>query len=315
MMRPLADRLREHLGLAEPTPVPFDRGPVEWHDRHGRAAVQYRGREGDLIPAWLFLPRDPDAERAAAAMGGVVVFHQHAGQFHLGKSEVAGDAGETLQAFGPALARRGFAVLAPDALTFEDRRTGTAGTEPHDGDWLQHYNALAYRLVQGQSLMRKGLDDAQCAFSVLLDQEEVAGRACGVVGHSFGGLVAMYHAAVDGRVAWAVVSGAVSSFAERMERGTGINMFEVEPGLRGVLETADLVAAIGPRPLFVVSGTEDPYAVDADRVVEGAQPNGHVTSLRVPGGHALDAGRHDAIVEWVTDRVRAPGADLHDSKR
>ena len=76
-----------------------------------------------------------------------MVFHQHNGAFHLGKSEVAGLVGDPFQAFGPALARRGIAVLAPDAVSFEDRRASGSGTDPHERDWLQHYNAMAYRLI------------------------------------------------------------------------------------------------------------------------------------------------------------------------
>ncbi len=71
--------------------------------------IEYQGVEGDLIPGILLTPKHKQSR------GGVVVFHQHNGEFHLGKSEVAGDVGDQYQAFGPALARRGLAVLAPDA--------------------------------------------------------------------------------------------------------------------------------------------------------------------------------------------------------
>lgn len=78
-------------------------------------------------------------------LGGVVVFHQHNGEFQFGKSAVAGDAGDPFQAFGPALARRSLAVLAPDSIAFEDRRGAVKGTDPDYYDWLQHYNAMSCR--------------------------------------------------------------------------------------------------------------------------------------------------------------------------
>nr|MBP8298227.1 hypothetical protein [Burkholderiales bacterium] len=107
----VATILRERLGLAEPMQVDVQRGDVETFDGFDRERIEYRGLEDDVIPAFLFTPT------GRAARGGVVVFHQHNGEFHFGKGEVAGIVGDAFQAFGPALARRGLAVLAPDAIT------------------------------------------------------------------------------------------------------------------------------------------------------------------------------------------------------
>jgi len=295
MAHPATD-LRALLGLAAPLSVPFLRGSRTEVGGVAREALAYRGLEDDPIPALLFQPAD------RPPVGGVVVFHQHAGAFHLGKSEVAGDVGDPLQAFGPALARRGLAVLAPDALTFEDRRAAVRGTEPDPGDWLQHYNALAYRLLDGDTLMRKVVDDAQRALSVLRDAAGLRERVVGVAGHSYGGLVALYHAAVDARCGFACVSGALCSLETRRREGTGVNMFEVVPGLAARADHADLLAAITPRPVLVVSATDDPYSKDADAVVAQA-PGAAITEIRVEGGHALDPERFETIVEWIAGQV------------
>jgi dienelactone hydrolase len=71
--------------------------------------------EDDTIPSLLAVPS------GTGPFPAVVVFHQHAGQRHFGKSEVFGLVGDPYQAFGPALARAGFIVLAPDSIAFEDR--------------------------------------------------------------------------------------------------------------------------------------------------------------------------------------------------
>lgn len=295
-MTDLSTTLRARLGLADPLPVEFHRSDLEEADGFDRERIEYRGLEGDRIPAFLFKPRNREP------LGGVVVFHQHNGEFHLGKSEVAGDVGDPFQAFGPALARRGLAVLAPDAITFEDRRAAAQGVEPADGDWLQHYNAMTYRLLDGDLLMRKCLDDAQRALSVLLQAAEADERRVGVAGHSYGGTTALYHAAVDARCRFACVSGAVCSFETRRREGTGILLFEVVPGLALQLDTHDLLAAIGPRPMLIVSGGGDKYSRDADQVAAKV-PGDFITEFRVNGGHALDQERFDAIVEWIAHRV------------
>jgi cephalosporin-C deacetylase-like acetyl esterase len=295
-MTDLTTALRARLGLADPVPMDFQRGRVVAFDGFDRERIEYRGLEHDVIPAFLFTPR------GRQALGGVVVFHQHNGEFHFGKSEVAGDVGDAFQALGPALARRGLAVLAPDAITFEDRRGAVQGVEPDLYDWLRHYSAMSYRLLDGDVLMRKCLDDAQRAVSVLLKATEVDERRVGVAGHSYGGYTALYHAAVDPRCRYACISGAVCSFETRRREGTGITLFEAVPGLARWIDTHDVLAAIGPRPTMVVSGTEDKYSRDADQVVARVAGD-FITELRVPRGHALDQERFDRIVEWIVDRV------------
>lgn len=299
MMPYLTATLRERLGLADPVLMEFQRGDAEEAEGFARERIEYRGLEGDLIPAFLFNPKGRDP------LGGVVVFHQHNGEFHFGKSEVAGDVGDAFQAFGPALARRGLAVLAPDSITFEDRRGAVRGVEPHYYDWLQHYNAMSYRLLDGDLLMRKCLDDAQRALSVLLQASDLDERLVGVAGHSYGGYTALYHAAVDSRCRFACVSGAVCSFETRRREGTGITLFETVPGLARQIDTHDVLSAIGPRPTMVISGTKDKYSKDADQVVAKVA-GAFITELRVDRGHPLDQERFDAIVEWIVDRVSNP---------
>ena len=237
-------------------------------------------------------------------LGGVVVFHQHNGEFHFGKSEVAGEVGSPFQAFAPALARRGLAVLAPDAISFEDRRAGVKGMQPDTYDWLQHYNAMSHRMLRGDLLMRKCLDDAQRALSVLLGATDVDPHKVGVAGHSYGGTTALYHAALDARCRFACISGAVCSFETRLREGTGILLFETVPGLAELLGHHDLLSAIAPRPTLVVSGRDDKYSRDADAVVARVAGD-FITEMRVNRGHALDQERFDGIVDWIVARVCA----------
>src|SRR5688572_28072124 len=77
-MTDLATTLRERLGLADPVPVAFERREVVAGDGFDRERIDYPGLEGDVIPAFLFAPKGREP------LGGVVVFHQHNGQFHFG---------------------------------------------------------------------------------------------------------------------------------------------------------------------------------------------------------------------------------------
>lgn len=141
-------------------------------DGYLRLRISYTGDEGDDILAYLL---EPEGD---GPFGAVLVHHQHAGQRHLGKSEVVGLAGDPLQAFGPALARAGLAVLAPDSICFEDRRRNRSGTEAdEEADIAQHYNEMCYRLLRGDTLMRKVLSDSALGISFYGPTRKLTGVA------------------------------------------------------------------------------------------------------------------------------------------
>src|SRR5262245_1683386 len=141
------DRLRQEISAFLQFSIPQGTVPFETHavvkeHDYDRLRITYANEEQDPIPAFLLIPH------GAGPFPAVLVHHQHNRQRHLGKSEVCGLAGDPLQAFGPALAHRGIAVLAPDSIGFEDRRSHRPGIEPDpdpDADWRHHYNALCYR--------------------------------------------------------------------------------------------------------------------------------------------------------------------------
>ena len=67
-------------------------------DGYVELRVSYAGVEEE-VPALLLVPN------GAGPFPAVLAHHQHNSEWHLGKSEVAGLAGDPLQAFGPVLAR------------------------------------------------------------------------------------------------------------------------------------------------------------------------------------------------------------------
>jgi hypothetical protein len=87
---------------------------------------------------------------------------------------------------------------------------------------------MAYRLVVGDLLIRKVLEDCADGLSVL--QICSGSPRLGVIGHSFGGITALFLAALDTRVAFACTSGAVGSLRQKLASGTGLEMSLVIPG-------------------------------------------------------------------------------------
>lgn len=232
-----------------PGEVPYDVGADDPVAGGRRLRLEIACPDGGRMPAFLFVP-----DTATEAAAGVVVFHQHAAQWHLGKSEVAGILGAPPQAFAAALVQAGLVVLAPDAIGFEDRRRSASGTDPHADDRDQHERELSYRLVRGQTLAAKVVADAQTALTVLASRPEVDPARVGVVGHSFGGNTVILHAAVDDRVAFAATSGAAGTYRGKLANDIGIDRALVVPGVMDAFDIDDLTRLIAPQPLAIFAG-------------------------------------------------------------
>jgi dienelactone hydrolase len=272
-------------------------------DGYHELRVRYVGIEGE-VPALLLVPD------GAGPCPAVLAHHQHNSEWHLGKSEVAGLAGEPLQAFGPALARAGLVVLAPDAVGFEDRRYTGTGIDEREDDWLQYFNEMAYRLVSGQLLATTVLGDAACGLLALLADERVDGAKLGAVGHSYGGYVTILLAALDERVRFACASGSACSYKRRMLDRSGIEFSQAIPGILNLADIDGLVGLIAPRPLLLLSATEDRYSADAREVVQTATGAWEARGAReklehvgYKGGHALTPERTEKIISWATGQV------------
>jgi dienelactone hydrolase len=267
-------------------------------DGYVERVITYKGDEGD-VPALLLVPEHP---RGA----GMVIHHQHHAQWQFGKSEVAGLCGDPWQAFGPALAQRGVTVIAHDAVGFEDRRPGGPGTDARESDASDYFTTMCYRLLRGRPLMSTVLRDAAAAHSALAGCDGVEESRIGALGHSMGGASVLLHAALDERIAFAVVSGSACTYRQRMSDGVGIDCAQTIPGLLELGDLDDIAGLIAPRPLLLCSADDDKYSRDAARIVEeaarcyrNAGSPGALQHYRARGGHALTEERFDAIIDWV----------------
>lgn len=310
-VKALQANIRDYLQLTESSNFVTYHTVEKWNEEgYTRHWVEIEGDEGDRISAYLLMPE------GAGPFPAVQVHHQHGSQRHLGKSEVCGLAGDPWQAFGPALAQRGIVVLASDSLCFEDRRRSRRGIEPDEAeDQLQHYNEMSYRLVRGDTLMRKVLDDAQRGISMLLEQSTVDRERIGLLGHSYGGNTSLFQAALDERIRYACVSGAVCSYEAKLAQGVGLEMALVIPGFAQKYDFDDLIRCVAPRRLLIVSATEDKSTYDANQIVERGRTeykrsnkNTHLEHRRYEGGHSLDEERFFDIVKWIEKRCQASGS-------
>lgn len=233
----------------------------------------------------------------------ILINHQHNREHHLGKSEVCGLAGNPLQAFGPELAKRGFVVLAPDALCFESRRQDTS---VEGFDFWQHFDEICYRIISGEYMMKKVLEDAMNGVTLLSNLDYVDKDKIGTMGHSYGGNTVLFLSALDERIAYACASGSACTYEYRMKNHVGIEMASVIPNFHGKYDIDDLVFCVAPRRLLIVSAEDDKYSKDAPDIVEKAEKtyaeldaSQNLCHKRYPGGHAMTQDRFDYIIEWI----------------
>ncbi len=205
------------------------------------------------------------------------------------------------------MAQKGFVVLSPDSICFEDRRTGATGIHPldNDGDFLQYYNEMCYRIIKGDTLQRTVLSDAMAGISVLQGLNFVDPNRIGTLGHSYGGNTVLFHMAVDKRISFGCASGSACTYKNRMVNNVGIEMASVISGFNEQYDIDDLVKCIAPRELLIVSADNDKYSKDADDVYQKAKSiyeyhnsKNKLQHKRYHGGHAMTEERFGYIVNW-----------------
>src|SRR5690606_27385234 len=95
------------------------------------------------------------------------IWHQHNGEWHIGKSEPAGLAGNPMHHTGAALAKLGYVVLCPDALCFEERQGKVV-----QGARDERHEFLRYT-VAGACMAWKNILDMRRAVDYLAGRDEV----------------------------------------------------------------------------------------------------------------------------------------------
>jgi len=173
------ERLLAGLGGPWPKPSPLRPEPIKTIRRDGFRieSLTYEAEPGDKIPAMLLIPDGVTPQSPAPA---VAIWHQHNGQYNLGKSEPAGLDGAPMHHTGAALAKEGYVVLCPDALCFEERQN-----KKLKGGAYERYEFLRY-VVAGKCMAWKNILDMQRAIDFLCSRPEVQDESIGCYGHSMG---------------------------------------------------------------------------------------------------------------------------------
>lgn len=259
-----------------------------------REKVSYAVERGDRVHAYLFLPEAPGPRPA------VLCIHQHNREFHLGKSEPAGLAGNPEQHYALELARRGYVTLAPDAIGFEERQHPRL-----PGQDYERFEATK-RLAEGSSLQAKMLWDLMRGLDYLTARKEVDARRIGCFGHSLGGQETLFLSALDRRVAVGASSCGFSSYRAIFDAAINHNFAAYVPGLLRYGDLERILRLVAPRPFLVLAGRDDPIfpLAGVRATVRGARDayGKKRECLRLgifPGGHRFSAPMREATFAWL----------------
>lgn len=256
------------------------------------------------VPGALFLP--PTSKRNGA---GVLCVHQHAGQFHIGKSEPIGKQGDPEMFYALELTQRGYVTFTIDLWAFEKRQQPPQEERRKrlDGSWYERFVATAL-FLQGQTLKGRYVWDLHRALDFLAEQVGEGEARLGAIGHSLGGQTTLDIMLFDKRIAAGVCSCGISTWDTILRDQVNHNMAAYAPGSLRIADTDDIVAALAPRAFFMSSGTED-YIFPIDgvqqigkRAAEGYAAAGvpeRFCQRIFPGGHGFPAEIREEAYAWL----------------
>ena len=245
------DRLLAGLGGEWPKPCPLQPKVIKTEQKDGYRieTIRYDAEPGDAIPAVLLVP---DKVTPSSPAPAICIWHQHAGQWHLGKSEPAGLEGNPMHFTGAALAREGYVVLCPDALGFEEREKGYK----LKGRNLERFLFLKY-VVDGKCMAWKNILDMKRAVDYVVSRPEVDADNIGCYGHSMGSTHIWLVGPWEPRLK-ALVGNCCLPTYKGIHDNQLLHCFpNFVPGVFPHGDTPDIAALIAPRALHMNFGETD----------------------------------------------------------
>ena len=295
------------------------------------------------------LPYGPPTEamflKPAGAKGrlpAILALHDHSGKKYFGHRKISRSSSEVDPLirqhvddnyggvwWANEMARRGYAVLAPDAFLFGSRRGRLPHVprilsgllvegNPENANDIVAYNrwAAQHEHVVAKSLLCAGttvpgvvVGEDQRALDYLCSRDDVDASHVGCCGLSSGGLRTLYLAGLDDRIAAACCVGMMTTWRDFCLNKSYTHTWMIyPPGLPRDLDYPEILGLRVPLPTLVQNAEHDqlytmPEMKRADRmlsdVYKKAGVESHYQSAFYPGTHRFDLKMQAEAFTWL----------------
>jgi len=278
---------------------------------------------------------------SSGRLPGVVALHDHGGNKYLGCRKItrtsahvhpvvrdhqATSYGGT--AWANELAKRGYAVLVPDAFAFASRRVrladvpdsirgGLSDDDPENPVSIAAYNqwAAGHESILAKSLLSAGTTwpgvfsaEDQRSLDVLCARPDVDASRVGCAGLSGGGLRTVFLAGLDPRIQCAVCVGMMTTWRDYLlHRSHTHTWMCYVPLLPPELDYPEILGLRVPLPTLVLNNSEDPLFTlpemqRADRmladVYDKAGASERYRCTFYPGPHKFEPDMQAEAFDW-----------------
>lgn len=299
-------KITELIGLPDRIPT-APVAEVHWHLEDPLGTIEkisFESEPGADLVGYLCLPRNatPPYPTVICLQGHTTGMHHSIGRDLDDEQTMITTEGDRDFALGAM--RHGFAALCIEQRSFGYRREqDQEAVSPHGC-----HDAAMHALMLGRTLLGERVFDVDRGIDYLATRDDIDLDRVGVLGNSGGGTVSSYAAALLDRIAFAMPSCSVSTFAESI-----MSIYHCAdnyvPGILRWLDMSDVLGCLAPKPLVVIAGRADPIfplsGVRAcfDAITEIYAAAGAAESCRLvvgAGGHRFyEQAGWDALLELL----------------
>lgn len=297
----MRDKILECLGTF-PNKVDIDLVELESIDKvsYIQKLIEYNVEKDERVKSYLLIPKE--VKKAP----GIIAVHQHHGNWDVGKSEVVGLTNNSMYSYGVDLVNRGYVVIAPDIICFEDRKDKIKFNTDRDSKAMFERYMYCNYLLHGSSLQAKTLHDLSVAVDVLCSLNYVNKDKLGVIGHSLGGQEAILLEWYDKRIKVGASSCGISMMKDIIDKMIIHNFFLYIPNMLKYCDFDEIIKEITiDRKLIMSSGLQDERHCPISGIdkIEKTNNNSNFKSIKFDGDHQFGDNEKKIIYDFLDDMV------------
>ncbi len=239
----------------------------------------YESEPGIFIPSLLYVPDEGASKKAAVLM-------------------VTGDGKAASASEAEQFAASGTVVLSIDMRGTGETRVDADVNSREFDHYFGDFNNIMTALLVGKTMAGMRALDISRGVDVLTSRREVDPNQVYGYGKDEGALPLLYTTVLDGRIRRVMLDGMLISYESVVNSRVNRRILEgVAPGMLKYYDLQDLVAAMAPRDVWIVNGTD---------------PMGHelpASEVTKEYRRALEAFSQQGAAQAIHIRDRRPGQD------